>query len=594
MGDRKAVAWGWTALTVLLAAMVTGYAVALSLMQKTFWNLLSAREAAKFTSFLKLYFVIVVIGPIIQASFTWVKARLSLMWRQCLTEHFLTRYFSSQSYYKLSIGMWPSASKSVLWIDNPDQRISENVMMFTQKAVTFLTTFGVAIFDFLVFSVILFRIYPPLFYTLVVYSAVGTWLIVVSGRDLLRLNRRQVRREADFRYALVRVRETTESVAFYAGEQAENSQLQTRFRRTVTNAFDLLKLQRLVEVLATGFRYFAQLLPSAVMAPRYFAGEFKIGIMSQIYITFNKVLTSLSLFAQEYQALAEFSAGVRRLTDFSEALDIYSSTAMQANTDMEGQIEIIERSNLHSADEPYLKLSHVTVKTPFSSISSSSSLKSKSTSTLPNPTPAYKTLVHDISFEVMQGDRLLIIGDSGIGKSSMLRVICGLWTHGTGRILRPSSDDTLFLPQKPFIMLGTLRENLIYPRNDIVDDSVLIDALRKVNLPHLADLLNENGETLGGTLSLGEQQRLAFARFVVCKPRFVVLDESTSALDLQNEERMYALVRDAKVTCVSVGNRPSLLALHNHVIRIEKNANWSALLPDDVVREQRESLSIDT
>lgn len=544
-GRRRAFAWMWTVATVILAFAATLYAVLLSMIQKFFWNVLSSKDTASFGKLMRSYGLAVFIGPIILALFEWTKERLALMWRRALTEHLLNGYFTNMNYYKLSIDDGD--------IDNPDQRIAEDVMKFTSRAVRFFTIMGVALFDVIIFSVILHRVYSPLLYVLIVYSTVGTVAIGIFGSKLLQLNRMQAMRDADFRFGLVRVREATESVAFYAGEDAEQGELLRRFGAAFRNNVALLGLKRNVTFLSTSFKYWAQVVPTAVVAPQYFAGKILLGTISQVYFSFNHVLSSLGLVVSEFTALAEFGAGVRRLKDLSDALvPLASSERSRIDT------------TLDTGDGAQaLRVSELTVETP--------------------STPS-RVLVSELSMEVSSGMRLVVIGRSGVGKSSLMRAICGLWDTGAGQIERPSTSNTLFLPQRPFLMLGTLRENVIYPstRTDVSDEEVEA-ALRRVNLGYLItrkDGLDAVGETLTRRLSLGEQQRLGFARIMISRPSLVVLDESSSALDLENESDMYKFIDELGVTCISVGNRPSLLAYHDKVLRLEENGSWTVESPE--------------
>lgn len=555
-GERRRVAFLWTAATVVLALAATLYAVGLSMIQKFFWNILSAKDVASFGKLLALYSAAVVVGPFVLALFQWTKERLALMWRRALTEHLLRGYFKDLNYYKLSV----SAGD----IDNPDQRIAEDVMKFTNRAVRFFTISGVAFFDVLVFAVILYRVYSPLLYVLLVYCTVGTVLIAAFGARLLHLNRVQAMREADFRFGLVRVREATESVAFYGGESAERGELMRRFGVAFRNNIQLLGLQRNVVFLSSSFRYWAQVVPTIFVAPQYFAGKLMLGSISQVYFSFNHVLNSLGLVVSEFTALAEFGAGVRRLKGLADTL-------------MEGENGVAGRkidTTLDDADDARtVSLQNITVETP---------------------SKPPRVLVDQLSIDVAAGKRLVIIGRSGVGKSSLMRAVCGLWESGSGRIERPSSRNTLFLPQRPFLMLGTLRENVIYPsaRKDITDDEVE-DALQRVNLGYLIQRdngLDASGETLTRRLSLGEQQRLGFARVVISRPKLIVLDESSSALDLENEADMYRLIDELGVTCISVGNRPSLLDFHDQVLRIEGNGEWVTETPERTRERLSQSL----
>lgn len=555
-GRRRRTAWLWTAATLMLAFGATLYAVVLSMIQKFFWNVLSSKDVASFGRLISLYAAAVVIGPFILALFEWTKERLALMWRRALTEHLLTRYFDDLNYYKLSIDAGN--------IDNPDQRISEDVTKFTSRAVRFFTIVSVAFFDFITFAVILYRVYSPLLYVLLAYSTIGTVIIAAFGARLLGLNRMQAMREADFRFGLVRVREATESVAFYAGEESERGELMRRFGAAFRNNVDLLGLKRNVTFLSSSYKYWAQIVPTVVVAPEYFAGKILLGTISQVYFSFNHVLSSLGLVVSEFNALAEFGAGVRRLRGLSEVLTKPSSSLKQS---------CIETTLDTNNNAQVVRLSDLTVETPS------------------NPP---RILVDNLKLQVSSGKRLVVIGRSGIGKSSLMRAVCGLWDSGTGRIERPASSNTLFLPQKPFLMLGTLRENVIYPSTrDNISDEEVKGALWRVNLGYLIGRdngLDASGETLTRKLSLGEQQRLGFARIVISRPKLVVLDESSSALDLDNEADMYNLIEELGVTCISVGNRPSLLSFHDQVLRIEANGSWTLESPESTRKRLSESL----
>lgn len=561
-GDRKVVAYLWTGAVILLSFGATSYALLLSTIQRFFWNCLGAKDASKFKTLLAIYTTAVIVGPIVLSLFSWVKARLSLMWRATLTNELLNRYFSSLNYYKLSLNSSD--------IDNPDQRISDDITRFTSRAVRFITIFGVGFFDFIVFSIMLYRIYAPLFYVLIAYALIGTFVIIYTGRNLLRLNRQQIAREADFRFGLVRVRETTESIAFYSGEQSEKNEILSRFNSVFRNNILLLGLSRTVEFSSTAFRYFAQVVPLAIIAPKYFAGVIKLGVISQVFFSFNHVLSSLGLVIQEFSALSEFGAGVRRLQTLMEALPQMDDRSTTAKSTAKVVTQIHD-----CQDKCHIALRDVTVTTP---------------------SDPPRVLAQNIDAFVAQGERLLIIGPSGVGKSSLMRVVCGLWDSGTGLVERPPTDRTLFLPQRPFIMLGSLRENVIYPslRTDVSDTEVL-EALRAVNLGYLTSAvggLDASGEILSRKLSLGEQQRLAFARIVISKPQVVILDESSSALDLQNERSMYSLVQDLGLTCISVGNRPSLLNFHDRVLRLNSDGSWEMSGVDEAKRQHSESLFV--
>lgn len=293
---------------------------------------------------------------------------------------------------------------------------------------------------------------------------------------------------------------------------------------------------------------------------------------------FNHVLADLSIVVAELSSLAEFAAGARRLGVLTDALDheghysadvvpaLASAATKQEAIDVSAATApgVIEQRFLNAAADPAIRLSDVSIFTPGA-----------------RPRP----LVRSVSLLVRAGSRLLIMGDSGVGKSSLLRTIAGLWTAGSGTIEKPAGSEILFLPQRPYMTLGSLRENAAYPATPAseanpggVTDEAILAALSAVNLGSLTERaggLGARGERLVGVLSLGEQQRLAFARVVLSGRRVVCLDESTSALDVENEARMYELLVAAGVTVVSVGNRPTLFRHHDTVLRLEADGGWT-------------------
>lgn len=549
-GERRSVAWLWTAVSLIFAFATTLYSAALSLLQRTFWNALSTRDAVKFQKLMVMYVIAVVVGPIILSLFEWIKRRLSLMWRTALTNYFVDGYLSNSTHYRLLTRGAP--------VDNPDQRIADDIAAFTDKAVRFFCVGVVSIFDLAVFSFLLYKVYPPLLATVVIYSIVGTTAITIIGRRLVPLNRQQLSREADFRYALIRVRESSESIAFYAGEPAEKRQLSERFDKLFKNALRLFGRSRDVEYVSSSHRYWAQIIPTAVIAPAYFGGSMPLGNISQMFFSFNHLLQGFGLAVSEFAALAEFSAGVRRLRQLSRRMHEEANGAY-------GGARISRSYDSHLAPSE-LRVVDMSLQTP---------------------SDPPRQLVQQVSLHVSNGQRMLIVGTSGIGKSSLMRALAGLWDSGSGHVHLPAREHTLFLPQRPFISLGTLRDNVLYPRtsdNGAISDEEIERVLAKVNLKHVSQRmggLDASGEQLTKQLSLGEQQRLAFARVLIAKPRFLVGDEFTSALDLDNERLLYGLLRDAGITCISVGNRPSLLEFHDVVLHLQEGGKWDIETPAD-------------
>ncbi|KAJ1399798.1 P-loop containing nucleoside triphosphate hydrolase, partial [Sesbania bispinosa] len=570
-----------------LTLATTGISVGFNFLGRDFFNSLANKDQEQFTKQLLYYLGAFAGGIPFFVLRDYARETLSLRWRSWMTRYYMDRYLKNQTFYKIQ-------SQSI--IDNPDQRIVDDLSSFTGTAISFsLTLFNAAV-DLISFSNILYGIYPPLFVVLLVYSIGGTAISVFLGRGLVTLNFLQEKKEADFRYGLVRVRENAESIAFYGGEESEMQLLLQRFRSAFENLTQLLIASRNLDFFTSGYRYLIQVLPAAVVAPMYFSGKIEFGVINQSVSAFNHILGDFSLIVYQFQAISAFSAVINRLGEFDD---------------------LLSRSNSRSLFDTVEDI-HITYK----DFRSSSTLESNG-STPPEKnetlleienlilkTPSESTLIRDLSLTIKEKDNLLISGPSGSGKTSLLRAMAGLWKTGTGKIIyyvkggedpeqsicsdvntplvNTAQEDhgislsrksrIFFLPQKPYMVLGTLRQQLLYPT--WVDDVVPISDGTKQNLlPFLTNLPNSdtmNDESMKPTtdelikvledvrlgyllarfsldstqewssvLSLGEQQRLAFARLLLSKPQLALLDESTSALDEANEGHLYQKIRAA-------------------------------------------------
>ncbi|ERT05480.1 ABC transporter family protein [Lyngbya aestuarii BL J] len=533
--------WAFLAILLFLSVSVSGLNVIISYVSNFFTTALSEKNESEFWRFLFVYAGVFIVGIPIVALYGYTRDRLANFWRRWLTDKFLNNYFENRAYYQI---------ESQRQIDNPDQRISEDIKSFTRTSLVFLLILLNSIIDIISFSGILWTISKNLSVFLLFYAVFGTVITVLIGRRLIPLNFNQLRREADFRYGLIHVRDNAESIAFYQGEEQESIQIKERFMRAFHNFNLLIGWQRNVDYFTTGYRYIVIILPSLIMAPLYFSGEIRFGDITQANFAFSQVLSAFSVVVSQIEALSAFAAGINRLATFSEALEPDNTTPSPG----EPRIDL-------TIDSP-LALEHITLNTP----------------------NYQKTLVTDLSLTLEQGQGLLIMGNSGAGKSSLLRAIAGLWRSGTGQLVRPDLQEMLFLPQKPYMILGTLREQLLYPYTEQgVDDQKLYEVLELVNLGYIPKQVSGFDVELdwANVLSLGEQQRLAFARLLLSQPSYAILDEATSALDLKNEERLYQKLQETKTTYVSVGHRLSLLKYHHQVLELQGDTQWRVVSAED-------------
>lgn len=492
-------------------------------------------------------------GSFIAASVyqTYLSEMLYIRWRRWLTDRYVREWLTGRTYYRMQLFEDNT--------DNPDQRIADDIGFYVNglrhlslgllRSIVTIGSFVTMLWMLSYKTPIPFDGKPLdipgyLVWAALIYSIIGTWLSIRIGRPLIALNFNQQRYDADFRFNLVRVRENSESIALYAGEPREQAGLMNRFASVFSNYWSIMRRQKALNWFANGYMQIAIIFPFLVAAPAYFSHAIEIGLVIQISSAFSQVQGAMSYVVSSFDMLASWHAVVDRLSRFHKH--------MTRVLTMDG--------------------SHAPVRSEASSLD---------VSDLTLQLPDGRALVREVSLTIGPGASVLVTGPSGSGKSTLMRTLAGIWPFGSGRIALPAGSDSLFLPQKPYLPLGSLRDILLYPhgRPDLPDKD-LGTALQTVGLGHLAPELNAV-RPWPLTLSLGEQQRIAFARILVQKPAWIYLDEATSALDEPAEAALYRLLRQELPgsTLISVGHRSTLNAFHQRRIEVRDGRVWESEIP---------------
>ena len=544
--DEKWKARGLLAVVIGLNFAGVYLLVLLNNWYNEFYNALQNYESALFWPLIGEFTGIAFLYIIIAVYAIYLRQMLQLKWRTWMTSEYLDTWLKRQAYYRLQVLRSDT--------DNPDQRISEDINQFVAltlqllvdflKQFTTLAAFGVVLWNLSgAFTVPIgsheFVIYGYMFWVSLFYSTAGTWLAHLVGRKLIGLNFDQQKYEADFRFNMMRVRENSESIAFYGGELPERTGFRERFSYVIENFRKLMTQTKFLNFYVNGYAQLAVIVPLILAAPQYFSGAMQLGGLMQTITAFGRVQDALSYFVGSYDIIAQLASVIQRLGGFTEHME--EAAALE---DGVGRSEQTDGEFAVSGLQVAL--------------------------------PDGRALLQDCSLKLAAGTRLLVTGTSGCGKSTLLRTLAGIWPYGKGSIEIPKGSRVLFLPQRPYLPLGSLRRALCYPSEEIGSEELMKAALHKVGLADFAEKMDDVDDW-SRILSLGEQQRLAFARVLLTKPDWLFLDEASSALDEPREKELYEMLRQElpEMSIVSVGHRSTLFALHDTELHLDGEGRWA-------------------
>jgi len=528
----------WSATAWLVALLVlclggTGLNVVNNNVNRLFFNAITDRTHPAYIRMAIYYVLVFACLTVVAVLAKFCEERLGLLWRGWLTDHLVDRYLKNRAYHRLM-------NRSD--IDNPDQRMTEDVKTFTTMTLSFLLLFLRATTDAVAFAGVLWLISPLLLWAALGYSIIGSLLTIFVGRKLVNLNNLQLRKEANFRYELIHVREYADSIAILRGEKQQKARLVRRLSELVDNFRLIVSVNRDLGLFTTMYNWMIQLIPVLIIAPRFFSGQIEFGVISQSVGAFATILGAFSLIITQFAAISSFAAVINRLGSIWEALD-------EPVTSMADRLEII-------FDENRVAYEKVTLRSPKTD----------------------KILVDQLDLEIPLGRRLLILGPDGIGKTSLGRATVGIWDNGEGRIYRPSPENILFVPQRPYTALGTLRDQFF--EGDVFSqdaDERLIATLTQLAFGPILDRVGglDTERDWSNILTVGEQQLLGIARLLISKPRFAFLDRATNALSTARARHVYELLSHTSITYISVGDQAYLRDFHDNVMELQEDGKWT-------------------
>lgn len=463
---------------------------------------------------------------------------MSMQWYRWLTQWMIDRYLNNKTYYDIAVRED---------IDNPDERIQENVGPFTGALLSIPTMILGTILSAITSAVLINQVSPAMTGFVIGYSLFSLVVQTLIYIPLIKLNFNTVAARADFRYGLLRVRDHAETIAFFRGEQMESRQVDGRLWRSIKADMAVFYYGIFTGIVTQLLSYVWALAPLVLIYPLYFNGDIKYGTIALATGAASGLMGAITQLNTYLPFVTNLAPSVVRLSQIVERSDQIQNELAHASQD---RLFIVRGQSVH--------LDKVSFATP----------------------GGERFLVHDLNLAVGRGDSLMIVGQTGVGKSSLLRAMAGLWNRGSGTLTMPPESQTMFVPQKPYMMLGDLRDQLLYPNGDqSLTEAEIQAVLERVCLP---DLLAKQGglqaeKDWSKILSLGEQQRISFARVLISKPDYVFLDEATSAMDVPTESTVYQALADTGCTFISVGHRETILKFHHRALRLLPEGAWEII-----------------
>lgn len=543
--EEKWKARGLLAVVIALNFVAVGMLVLINDWYNEFYNALQGYEYELFWPLIGKFAALAFLHIAVAVYAIYLRQMLQIKWRAWLTERYLAHWMERRSYYKLE-----TLAKGT---DNPDQRISEDIGQFVELTLSLLVGFLKQLTTLAAFAVVLwnlsgiltvpvgsweFQIYGYMLWFSLLYSILGTVGAHRVGRRLIGLNFEKQRFEADFRFSMMRVRENSESIAFYGGEAQEVRGFKERFALVISNFRSLMHQTKILNFYINGYAQLAIIVPLIMAAPRYFGGEMALGGLMQTISAFGRVQDALSYFVEAYGSIAEYAAVVRRLSGFTAHME---------------DVEFAESAVVSEPSAAGFLVRDLSVSLPDG-----------------------RVLLSDCSFSLAAGESLLVIGASGAGKSTLLRALAGLWPFARGKAAFPAGTRRLFLSQRPYLPLGSLCRAVCYPLTTEAPRAEVERVLRLCGMEPFIARLDETADW-SHILSLGEQQRIAFARILLVRPSWAFLDEATSALDEAREKELYELLARElpEMGVVSVGHRSTLIKQHEKALHLDGAGDWT-------------------